>query len=235
MLQMGCGGDASGSEVPPARTWQCPRGGPPRHLFPDNSFALRSAYPPPICAHDDSGCNAQPPRGVVLGAGTSVRRARVCSAQGGSVYPARGAVWTTPYTYVRTAVPVVTAQPPPPQPAAARLGNQGTLAQGPVFTAAPATPEAVASSMQAALAQRAKAQEEEAAALAWLRVKPVNLPPQVPVVGTEPSDEQFATMFWEERRLPRVHCFGAFTQHSFATTVRRDGDALFALPDLGPL
>ena len=109
------------------------------------------------------------------------------------------------------------------------------MVQGPVITSAPATPEAAASSMHAALAQRAKAQEEEAAALAWLRVKPVNLPPQVPVLGAEPSDEQFAAMFWEERRLPRVHCFGAFTQHSFASTTRRDGDALFALPDLSPL
>ena len=179
--------------------------------MPSHSAALFSAPGPAFGAH---GCGAQ---------------------DDGSAYPARGAVWTTPYNYVRTAVPVVSTQPPPPQPAAAGLESQGTLAQGPVVAAAPATPVAAAASMQAALAQRAKAQEEEAAALAWLRVKPVNLPPLVPAVGAEPSDEQFAAMFWEERRLPRVHCFGAFTQHSFAPTVRRDGDAHFVLPpDLGP-
>jgi hypothetical protein len=159
-----------------------------------------------------------------------------CGTFDASVYPAaRGAVWTTPY--VHSAAPAVTAPPPQLQPAALGLGaqtQQGTLTRGPVAAAAaPATPDAA--TMQAALAQRMKSQEEEAAALAWLRVKPINLPPREPVLGAEPTDEQFVAMFWEGRRLPRVHCFGAFTQHSFAPFARRDGDGIFALPDLGPL
>ena len=165
-----------------------------------------------------------------------------CGTFDTSVYPAaRGAVWTTPY--VHSAAPAVTAPPPQLQPAALGLGaqtQQGTLTRGPVAAAAaPATPDAAtmqAATMQAALAQRMKSQEEEAAALAWLRVKPINLPPREPVLGAEPTDEQFVAMFWEGRRLPRVHCFGAFTQHSFAPSARRDGgDGIFALPDLGPL
>ena len=101
--------------------------------------------------------------------------------------------------------------------------------------AAPGTPDAAAASLQADLARRVKAQEDEATALAWLRVPPINLPPRTCAVGTEPSDEQFVAMFWEARKQPRVHCFGTFTQHAFAPAARRDGDALFALPDLGPL
>lgn len=158
-----------------------------------------------------------------------------CGTFDASFYPAAcGTVWTTPY--VQSAAPVVTAPPPQLQPAAPGMGQaqQGTLARGPVAAAtAPATPDAAA--MQAALAHRMKAQEEEAAALAWLRVRPVNLPPTEPVFGAEPSNEQFVAMFWEERRLPRVHCFAAFTQHSFAPAARRYGDDIFALPDLGPL
>ena len=149
--------------------------------------------------------------------------------------------WTSPYGGSHAATT-------PPQRArsvrAAAAASAPPAAQGPFqgglrletagAWAAPGTPEAQGPGLAAALARRAEAQAAEAAALAWLRMPPINRPPTEPAFGAGvASDDQFVDMLRENqggRVVPRVHCFAAFTRHSFASATR--GDGLFDLPQL---
>jgi hypothetical protein len=167
-----------------------------------------------------------------------------------AAYSARPPVWTTPYGGSPRAPCAALAQREP----AERDAGSGPLddgARGPCRTAqqpetgapeaggavwpAPGTPAAAGAGLAAALARRVAAEEAEAAALAWLSVRPINLPPTEPPLGvSEVFDELFVKIFRENQKSarPRVHCFAAFAGHSLATTARCTGDALFDLPSL---
>lgn len=207
--------------------------------------------PTPVAPHSPPACAALAAPGCATdGPVEGARWGTVSGADRAASRAARPPVWTTPYGGSPGAPCAALAQRGPPE----RDAGSGPLiddARGPCRSAqqpeagapdasraawpAPGTPAADGAGLAAALARRVEAQAAEASALAWLRVPAINLPPHEPPLGVaDVSDELFVTMFRENQKSarPRVHCFAAFTGHSFATTTRCTGDALFDLPSL---